>query len=119
MPKPTDNMTTPLLIIKIVFDYFQVDLSLQTSKTRKREVVQARQISMYYIHAFTQQSQSCIGGLFNRDHATVIHAMKQVSNLSLTEKQYREDIHKLHNRILAKLGFDDFERYENFDTEKV
>ena len=112
-------MTTPLLIIKVVFDYFQVDLSLQTSKTRKREAVQARQISMYYIHAFTQQSQSCIGELFNRDHATVIHAMKQVSNLSLTEKQYREDIHKLHNRILARIGGDSFDRYAHYNTENT
>jgi chromosomal replication initiation ATPase DnaA len=67
-------------------------------KTRKRHVVQARQLAMFFAKKFTKASLANIGSqIGDRDHATVLHACKTVDNLVATDKQfkkYMEDIHK-------------------------
>jgi chromosomal replication initiator protein len=85
-------------IQKTVSDYFQLDLETLQSKTRKRHVVQARQLAMFFAKKFTKASLANIGSqIGDRDHATVLHACKTVDNLVATDKQfkkYMEDIHK-------------------------
>ncbi|MEY2671522.1 MAG: hypothetical protein RLZZ577_1838, partial [Bacteroidota bacterium] len=69
-------------IQKIVSDYFQLDLETLQSKTRKRHVVQARQLAMFFAKKFTKASLANIGSqIGDRDHATVLHACKTVDNL--------------------------------------
>jgi chromosomal replication initiator protein len=85
-------------IQKIVSDYFQLDLETLQSKTRKRHVVQARQLAMFFAKKFTKASLANIGSqIGDRDHATVLHACKTVDNLVATDKQFKkfmEDINK-------------------------
>ncbi len=58
-------------------------------KTRKREVVEARQIAMYFYKKRTRLSLAQIGmQLGNKDHATVLHACKTVKNLSESDKDF-------------------------------
>ena len=62
-------------ISQTVCDYFGLDLELLQSKTRKREIVQARQIAMYFSKVLTNSSLSTIGAkIGKKDHATVLHA---------------------------------------------
>lgn len=85
-------------IQKVVSDYFQLDLETLQSKTRKRHIVQARQLAMFFAKKYTKSSLQNIGNqIGDRDHATVLHACKTVDNLVETDKQfkkYMEDINK-------------------------
>ncbi len=85
-------------IQKIVCDYFSVPLDVLNSKTRKREIVQARQLAMYFSKLHTKSSLATIGlHCGNKDHATVLHACRTVNNLIETDKQFRvyvDDIDK-------------------------
>jgi chromosomal replication initiator protein len=85
-------------IQKQVSDYFGIPVDKINSKTRKREVVQARQLTMYFSKKYTKSSLSTIGlHCGNKDHATVLHACRTVSNLKDTDKQfykYMDDIDK-------------------------
>jgi len=85
-------------IQKTVSDYFQMDVETLQSKTRKRHIVQARQLAMYFSKKMTKASLASIGSqIGKRDHATVLHACKTVDNLASTDKQfnkYLEDIQK-------------------------
>ncbi|MEN1783898.1 MAG: chromosomal replication initiator protein DnaA [Bacteroidota bacterium] len=85
-------------IQKIVSDYFDMDVDTLQSKTRKRHIVQARQLAMFFAKKFTKASLASIGSqIGKRDHATVLHACKTVENLAETDKQfrkYKEDLDK-------------------------
>ncbi len=85
-------------IQKVVCDYFDMPLEAINSKTRKREIVQARQLAMFFSKKHTKNSLATIGlHCGNKDHATVLHACRTVNNLVETDKQFRsyvEDINK-------------------------
>jgi len=87
-------------IQKIISDYFDIPVEKINSKTRKREVVQARQLSMYFSKRFTKSSLSTIGlHCGNKDHATVLHACRTINNLKETDKQFREYIGDIEKKI--------------------
>ncbi|MFO7745616.1 MAG: helix-turn-helix domain-containing protein, partial [Psychroflexus sp.] len=65
-------------------------------KSRKRNVVQARQIAMYFAKEITKTSLTNIGRhIGQRDHSTVLHSCKIVSNLQESDKQFRKFIQDL------------------------
>jgi len=87
-------------IQKVVCDYFNMPPDSLQSKTRKREVVQARQIAMFFCKTLTKSSLATIGATIgNKDHATVLHACKTVNNLIDTDKQFRGDIEEIERRL--------------------
>ncbi len=87
-------------IQKVVSDYFQMDVSTLQSKTRKRHIVQARQLAMFFAKKFTKASLASIGSqIGKRDHATVLHACKTVDNLSSTDKQFRKYVEDLSKKM--------------------
>ena len=87
-------------IQKVVSDYFQMDVSTLQSKTRKRHIVQARQLAMFFAKKYTKASLASIGSqIGKRDHATVLHACKTVDNLSSTDKQFRKYVEDLSKKL--------------------
>ena len=84
---------------KVVCDYFNITRDTLLSKTRKRQIVQARQIAMYMSRSLINCSLSTIGAeIGGKDHATVLHACTTVSDLMATDKtfkQYVADIEKM------------------------
>jgi chromosomal replication initiator protein len=87
-------------IQKVVSDYFQMDVGTLQSKTRKRHIVQARQLAMFFAKKFTKASLASIGSqIGKRDHATVLHACKTVDNLSSTDKQFRKYVEDLSKKL--------------------
>jgi chromosomal replication initiator protein len=87
-------------IQKIVSDYFQLDLETLQSKTRKRHIVQARQLAMFFAKKFTKASLANIGSqIGDRDHATVLHACKTVDNLVATDKQFKKFVEDIHKKL--------------------
>jgi len=87
-------------IQKVVCDYFDLPIELLKSKTRKREVVQARQIAMYFAKKMTKNSLASIGAhCGGKDHATVLHACRTVNNLQETDKQFRGYLDDLEKKL--------------------
>ena len=87
-------------IQKVVSEYFQMEISTLQSKTRKRHIVQARQLAMYFAKKYTKASLASIGSqIGKRDHATVLHACKTVDNLSFTDKQFRKYVEDLNQKL--------------------
>ncbi len=87
-------------IQKVVCDYFDLPIELLKSKTRKREIVQARQIAMYFAKKMTKSSLANIGlHCGGKDHATVLHACRTVNNLQETDKLFRKYLDDLEKKL--------------------
>lgn len=74
----------------IACEIWQIPKESLYVKTRKREVVEARQVLMAYGKQKTGNSFAKVGKGFNKDHATVIHSVKTVKNLRETNKAFRD-----------------------------
>jgi chromosomal replication initiator protein len=87
-------------IQKLVCEYFEVPVELLKSQTRKREIVQARQISMYLAKSHTKSSLKSIGMHFGgRDHSTVIYACQTVEDLIDTDKKFRAYVADIQKKL--------------------
>jgi chromosomal replication initiator protein len=87
-------------IQKMVCDYFDVPYDKLLQKTRKREIVQARQITMFLSKAFTKNSLKTIGEHFGgRDHTTVIHSCQTVKDLMDTDSLFKESVLELQHKV--------------------
>ncbi len=87
-------------ISKVVCDYFNMPVESLQAKTRKREIVQARQITMYFSKTLTKYSLASIGAqIGNKDHATVLHACKTVNNLKDTDKNFRQYVEDIEKKL--------------------
>lgn len=87
-------------IQKIVCEYFGLPSDVLQTKTRKREIVQARQIAMFFSKSMTKSSLSTIGSIIGgKDHATVLHACKTVNNLKDTDKRFKSQIEDIERRL--------------------
>ena len=98
--KNTAREITIDYIQKVICDYFNLPIESIQSRTRKREIVQARQLAMYFAKKMTKSSLAIIGlQCGNKDHATVLHAYKTVQNLSETDKQFKFWVDELEKRF--------------------
>jgi chromosomal replication initiator protein len=87
-------------IQKVVCDYFKIDAEQFLSSSRKRELVQARQISMYLSRNHTKSSLASIGTLTGgRDHATVLHAYNTVCDLLDTDRSFRKYLTEIEKEL--------------------
>ncbi|MBR3856069.1 MAG: chromosomal replication initiator protein DnaA [Bacteroidaceae bacterium] len=83
-------------ILKKVSDFYGVEVESINTRSRKREVVQVRQVAMYLAKKYLDMSTSKIGlYIGKRDHATVLHACKTITNLAETDKQFRSELNKI------------------------
>lgn len=83
-------------IIKKVSDFYGVEPNSINTRSRKREVVQVRQVAMFLAKKYLDMSTSKIGQYIgNRDHATVLHACKTITNLAETDKQFRSELNQI------------------------
>lgn len=90
-------------IQKTVADYFSVPVALLKEKTRKKEIVTARQVAMYFTKEHTSHSLKTIGFHFGgRDHATVIHSVQTVSDLIDSDRKFKEQIGELRKKFVPK-----------------
>jgi chromosomal replication initiator protein len=87
-------------IQRTVCGYFNIPEDLVRAKTRKREVVQARQVAMFFSKELTQHSLKTIGLHFGgRDHSTVIHANQSIENQIETDPKFREVIDEIRHKL--------------------
>lgn len=87
-------------IQEVVCDYFNIKRDLIQSRSRKREIVQARQVAMYFTKTHTEMSLAQIGShIGKRNHATVLHACNNIRGLMEVDKTFRSNIDEIE-RIL-------------------
>ncbi len=88
-----ERTVTVASIQEAVCGYYQLEPHMLQSNSRKREVVQARQIAMYLSRKYTKVSLSSIGEqIGNRDHATVLYAVKSIQNLVEVDKEVQYSV---------------------------
>ena len=85
-----------------VCNYFSLEPEQLHSNSRKREIVQARQLAMYLSREMTNSSLSTIGSqIGGKDHATVLHAIKTVKDLMETDRGIRQYVSDLKKKLSA------------------
>ena len=90
-------------IVNAVCEYFNITRDMMLAKSRKRQIVQARQIAMYECRNLVPNcSLSTIGAqLGGKDHATVLHACNTVQDLMSTDKLFRQWVDDIENMIVV------------------
>lgn len=98
--KNTQREISMEYIQDLVCEYFEVPVEMVKSKMRKREIVQARQISMYLAKSYTKSSLKTIGNFFGgRDHSTVIYACQTVQDLIDTDKKFKSYVQDIQKKL--------------------
>jgi len=89
-------------IIEVVCGYLALDPERFNSPERTREIAQARQIAMYLAKQHTKAPLAMIGAAIGgRNHATVLHSCKAVSNLLETDKAFRRQVEEIEKQVMA------------------
>lgn len=89
-------------IQKVTSNFFSIDLEEMLSQRRSRPLARPRQIAMYLAKKLTTRSLPEIGRKFaNRDHTTVIHAVKTVERLSINSGEMKKNIDEIKSIILS------------------
>ena len=90
---------TAAMVCELVGGQFKVTVQDLRSKSRKKEVAFPRQVAMYLARKYTEQSLADIGKAFNRDHSTVLHSIKVVTDRQLRDTSVSAQLEILSNKI--------------------
>ena len=87
-------------IQNVVSNYFNISLNDMLSQRRSRPLARPRQLAMYLAKKMTTRSLPEIGRRFaNRDHTTVIHAVKTITRLSEQDDEMKKNINQIKNLL--------------------
>lgn len=86
-------------ITETVGQYYGLDSDLIYGKSRKREISDARQVVMTLAKKYTKLSSTAIGAKLSRDHATVLHACKQIEQRCSVDRQLQADIEAIEAQL--------------------
>ena len=104
--KDVFNQTKVITVDKIqniVSNYYNISLSEMLSQRRSRPLARPRQIAMYLAKKMTTRSLPEIGRRFaNRDHTTVIHAVKTITRLSEQDDEMKKNIEQIKSLLLEQ-----------------
>ena len=90
-------------IQNVVSGYYNITLNEMLSQRRSRPLARPRQIAMYLAKKLTTRSLPEIGRRFaNRDHTTVIHAVKTITRLCEKDEEMKKDISQIKNMLLEE-----------------
>lgn len=88
------------IIESVVCNFYNIKNELIHTASRKRQIVQARQVAMYLSKTYTEMSLAQIGALIGKkNHATVLHACKIVKEQMEVDKTFREEIAEIEKKI--------------------
>ena len=90
----------PFDVIDIVCQTLNINVSDIYSKTRKRNISEARQICMYLVYNECLLSLHQVGRIFNRDHSTIIHGRRNIANWLRYEDDFKKKFTKVELAIL-------------------
>lgn len=87
------------IIAETVASHYNMDTDLIYGKSRKREINDARQIVMYFAKKEINLSSTNIGMRLTRNHATVLHACKQIEQRLTVEKNFQSEMAEIENEL--------------------
>ena len=88
-------------IQNVVSNFFNISLNDMLSQRRSRPLARPRQIAMYLAKKMTSRSLPEIGRRFaNRDHTTVIHAVKTIYRLSEQDDEMKKNISQIQSLLI-------------------
>lgn len=91
-------------ILTMVADHFELDVDVIKSNSRKRQIVTARQLAMYFVKQHTSHSLKTIGKEFGgRDHSTVIYSCRTVNDLIDSDQSFRNLVEELDKKLTMSL----------------
>ena len=91
-------------IIEIVSEHYGISMDKILSRSRKRDIVSARQLAMYLAKKMTKNSLKVIGEEFGgKDHTTVLYACRAIDNLIHTDRQFRDELVALEKKVEMSL----------------
>ncbi len=103
--KKPKKMVTPVDVLKIVSNFYDISLDKIKGDSRRKDLVKARQITMYILRELVKLSYPAIGEVFNnKDHTTVMHSCKKI----IEEKQKDSVLNSELEAIIEKLNYDVF-----------
>jgi chromosomal replication initiator protein len=94
-----NQVITASSICELVSGQFNVSIQDLQSRSRKKAITFPRQIAMYLARKFTEESLADIGRAFNRDHSTVLHSIKVVSNHLVRDHSIGAQLEILSNKV--------------------
>lgn len=86
-------------IVSIVCDVFEVSQEALMGDGKGRKHSRPRQMAMYLVHELANLSTTYTGIFFNRDHTTVMYAMRRVEHWLETNEHFREKHRTILNRL--------------------
>jgi chromosomal replication initiator protein len=94
-----NHLLTAMMVCEMVSSEFKVSVADLQSKSRKKSITMPRQIAMYLSRKHTDDSLADIGRLFNRDHSTVLHSIKVVSNRLIRDASMNAQLEILSEKV--------------------
>ncbi|MBM9518435.1 chromosomal replication initiator protein DnaA [Desulforhopalus vacuolatus] len=95
----TESVLTAPMISELVSSQFKVSVEALQSKSRKRNVCVPRQVAMYLARKHTEESLVNIGRCFNRDHSTVMHSIKVVTDRVRRDTAVNAQVQMLSDKV--------------------
>jgi chromosomal replication initiator protein len=86
-------------IQKIVGDYYQISLKDLLGRSRQKKLVRARQMALYFSRLYTQKTVSELGRLFQRSHASVVHALQTLERDRRVKPRVAEEVKFLEKKL--------------------
>lgn len=93
------QVLTSAMISDLVGSQFKVSVQDMQSRSRKKVISFPRQVAMYLSRKYTDESLADIGRIFNRDHSTVLHAIKVVTNLTARDASVSAQLNLLGGKV--------------------
>lgn len=93
------QLLTPQMISEFVGSQFKVSMKDMQSRSRKKALTFPRQVAMYLSRKHTTESLADIGKLFNRDHSTVLHSIRKVTDLTRRDNSVEAQVDLLSDKV--------------------
>ncbi len=95
----------PLISLEVVHQttaaYFEIEPNALLSATRTQTLTRARHLAIYLSRQYTQHGTQRIGNYFNRDHTTILYALKTIEAAQKTDLMLKKQLSELHERLGA------------------
>lgn len=94
-----EKALTVEMISELIAKQFNISITDMCSRSRKKKLTFPRQVAMYLCRKYTEDSLAEIGRAFNRDHSTVMHSIKKVTNLTVRDTSVGAQVELLSGKI--------------------
>ena len=97
--KAVDTRLNTPDIQKIVSDYYGVSLPDLLGRSRQKRLVRARQMALYFCRIYTGKTMVELGRLFQRSHASVVHALQTLERNRQTQPRVAQELNLLEEKL--------------------